>query len=144
MNPTILKFGYPDTLVREFDHWVVLLRPAQITLGSLVLAARSDAQALSDLSPDAFSELGAVIPALERGLREFCAYEKLNYLWLMMVDREVHAHVLPRYDGVRTFDATDFEDRGWPKTPDLASGFEPPRETADRMRDQLAKIFVSL
>ena len=42
-NPTMIKFGYPDTLVREWDHWVVLLRPAQVTLGSLVLAARSDA-----------------------------------------------------------------------------------------------------
>ena len=47
MNPTIEKFGYPATLVREFEHWVVLLRPAQVTLGSLVLAAKSDATAYS-------------------------------------------------------------------------------------------------
>ena len=43
MNPTIEKFGYPGTLLCEFDHWVVLLRPAQVTLGSLVLAAKGDA-----------------------------------------------------------------------------------------------------
>ena len=24
MNPTIEKFGWPATLVREFDHWMVL------------------------------------------------------------------------------------------------------------------------
>src|SRR3546814_2464599 len=35
MNDTILKFGYPATLIREYEHWVVLLRPAQLTLGSL-------------------------------------------------------------------------------------------------------------
>jgi diadenosine tetraphosphate (Ap4A) HIT family hydrolase len=56
MNPTILKFGYPATLIREFDHWLVLLRPAQVTLGSLVLAAKSDATAYSGLSREAFAE----------------------------------------------------------------------------------------
>lgn len=40
MNATIEKFGYPATLIAEFDHWLVLLRPAQPTLGSLVLAAK--------------------------------------------------------------------------------------------------------
>ena len=34
MNATLEKFGWPATLVKEFDHWVVLARPAQPTLGS--------------------------------------------------------------------------------------------------------------
>ena len=51
MNPTIDKFGYPATLVREYQHWLVLVRPAQVTLGSLVLAAKSDATAYRDLPP---------------------------------------------------------------------------------------------
>ena len=37
-NATMRKFGYPETLIRQWDHWAVLLRPAQVTLGSLVLA----------------------------------------------------------------------------------------------------------
>ena len=49
MNPTIEKFGYPATLLKELDHWLVLLRPAQVTLGSLVLAAKSDATAYGGL-----------------------------------------------------------------------------------------------
>ena len=60
MNPTIEKFGYPGSLIREYDHWVVLLRPAQVTLGSLVLAAKSDATAFSALPADAFAELARV------------------------------------------------------------------------------------
>ena len=28
MNATIEKFGYPATLIAQFDHWLVLLRPA--------------------------------------------------------------------------------------------------------------------
>src|SRR5690606_24257005 len=42
MNATIAKFGHPATLIAEYAHWVVLLRPAQPTLGALVLAAKSD------------------------------------------------------------------------------------------------------
>ena len=51
INDTIRRFGYPDTLLADFDHWVVLLRPAQPTLGSLILAAKGDATAFGDL-PD--------------------------------------------------------------------------------------------
>ena len=52
-NATMEKFGYPGTLVRDFEHWVVLLRPAQVTLGSLVLAAKDDATAFGALPPAA-------------------------------------------------------------------------------------------
>ena len=58
MNPTIEKFGYPATLLHELEHWLILVRPAQVTLGSLVLAAKSDATAYSELPPEAFAEQG--------------------------------------------------------------------------------------
>ena len=61
VNATIEKFGYPATLVREYRHWLVLLRPAQVTLGSLILAARGEATAYGALSQQAFAEQGAVI-----------------------------------------------------------------------------------
>ena len=35
MNETARKFGYPASMVGDYDHWLVLLRPAQVTLGSL-------------------------------------------------------------------------------------------------------------
>src|SRR5678815_4933470 len=101
MNPTIEKFGYPATLIKEFDHWLVLLRPAQVTLGSLVLAAKGDATAYGDLPREAFTEQGEVVAAVERLLRDFVDYEKINYVMLMMVDPNPHFHVIPRYAGSR-------------------------------------------
>lgn len=121
MNETMRKFGYPATLVAEFEHWAVLLRPAQPTLGSLVLAAKSYATALSDLSADAHAEMKLASTAIERALRDFTGYAKINYLMLMMVDPHVHAHVIPRYEGSRQFEGVDFPDAGWPKLPDLAT-----------------------
>jgi len=121
MNPTILSFAYPDSLVREYDQWVVLVRPDQVTLGSLVLAAKSEASAFGALPPAAFAELAEIVPAVERALRAFCAYEKINYLMLMMVDPNPHFHVIPRYSEMRSWQGIDFPDAGWPKAPQLGS-----------------------
>ena len=57
MNQTIEKFGYPGTLIREYDHWVVLLRPAQATLGALILACKDEASRFSDITLEAFTEM---------------------------------------------------------------------------------------
>ncbi len=121
MNATMQKFGYPDSLVKEHHHWCVLLRPEQVTLGSLVVAAKSDATAFSDLPSTAFAELSIVVTEIERSLRRFNPYDKINYLMLMMADPHVHMHVLPRYAKPQVFDATEFADRGWPGLPDLNS-----------------------
>ncbi len=121
MNPTIEKFGYPATLVKEYRHWLVLLRPAQVTLGSLVLAAKSEATAYGALPAEAFSEQGLAIAAIERALADFTRFERINYLMLMMVDPNVHFHVIPRYEGTRDWNGIDFPDCGWPGPPQLAS-----------------------
>jgi diadenosine tetraphosphate (Ap4A) HIT family hydrolase len=119
MNETIEKFGHPETLLREYAHWVVLLRPAQPTLGSLVLAAKSDATAFGDLPAAAHAELATVTRELEAALNAAVSFERLNYLMLMMVDPHVHFHVIPRYDGTRTQGTLTIADAGWPKTPAL-------------------------
>ena len=121
MNQTIRKFGYPATLLAELNHWLILLRPAQVTLGSLVLAAKGDATAYSALPPEAFAEQGVAIARIERALAGFCQYEKINYLMLMMVDPHVHFHVIPRYSGQRTWQGVAFLDAGWPGPPQLGS-----------------------
>lgn len=118
-NPTIARFGYPATLVREYAHWLVLLRPAQVTAGSLVLAAKSDATAYGALPTEAFAEQGAAITEIEQLLQRLVAYERINYLMLMMIDPHVHFHVIPRYPGRRTLGGLDIEDVGWPGPPDL-------------------------
>ena len=119
VNDTIRKFGFPETLVREYTHWMVLLRPAQPTLGSLTLAAKSDATSFAALHRDAYAELGVVTRMIEAALTRAVAYERINYLVLMMVDPHVHMHVIPRYSGERTRLGVVFPDHGWPKLPEL-------------------------
>jgi diadenosine tetraphosphate (Ap4A) HIT family hydrolase len=120
INDTIIKFGHPATLIAEFEHWLVLLRPTQPTLGSLVLAAKSDATAFGDLPAAAHAELKQATASIETALAEAVSYARINYLMLMMVDPHVHFHVIPRYDGSREWAGLQFVDAGWPKTPDLS------------------------
>lgn len=119
MNQTIEKFGYPDTLIREYDHWVVLLRPAQATLGALILACKDEANRFSDISPEAFTEMGTAVADIERALGSLFSYQKLNYLMLMMVDPDVHYHVLPRFEADQTYAEATFTDPGWPGPPNV-------------------------
>jgi diadenosine tetraphosphate (Ap4A) HIT family hydrolase len=120
-NKTLLKFGYPDSLIHQGRHWAVLARPAQPTLGSLVLCAMGGETSYGDLPEEAFAEQHALVGKMERSLRSFSRFEKINYLMLMMVDPHVHFHVLPRYEGERHFDGVTFSDKGWPGLPDLAA-----------------------
>lgn len=119
-HETLQKFRYPDTLIREYRFWAVLLRPDQVTAGSLILACTQDIQQFSGLPDAGFHELSEVTRDLERTLRLMLNYEKINYLMLMMVDKHVHFHVLPRYSQPRVLGGVTFVDNSWPGPPSLA------------------------
>ena len=120
LNETILKFNYPKTLLQEYNYWVVLLRPKQVTAGSLVLACKEEATRLPEVSMEAFAELPKVTADLETALTQSLAYDKINYILLMMVDKYVHFHVIPRFSSQREVSGVVFTDPGWPKHPDMA------------------------
>ena len=119
-NATMQKFGAPQTVIRQFQYWSVMLRPAQATLGALVLVAHEPAKAFSELSSDSFTELHMITAQLESALNKAFQNDKLNYLMLMMVDPDVHFHVIPRYARAKLFMDTEFVDTGWPAMPNLA------------------------
>lgn len=141
MNATIRKFGWPATLVRELDHWVILARPAQPTLGSLVLAAKAEATAFGELPGAAHAELKAASAAIETALSAAVDYARINYLMLMMVDPHVHFHVIPRYDGTREWNRREFVDVGWPKVPDLGHAVALEGDELARLVDWLKGFF---
>jgi diadenosine tetraphosphate (Ap4A) HIT family hydrolase len=133
MNETIVRFGFAETLVAEYEHWLVLLRPSQPALGSLVLAAKGEATAFSQLPPAAFAELERVVGDIEGRLGDAVGYARINYLMLMMVDPHVHFHVIPRYEGERSAAGMSVADAGWPKAPAL-------NEAVELSADQVAAL----
>jgi diadenosine tetraphosphate (Ap4A) HIT family hydrolase len=141
VNVTAEKFGYPDAVVKELDHWAVLLRPAQPTLGSLVLVCRDAARSFGDISEAAAAELKQATSEIERVLAEAFDYQKINYLMLMMLDPDVHFHVLPRYDAERDYAGVRFVDATWPGPPDItAANPFPPEVKAKLIADLRARF----
>lgn len=124
MNETMKKFGYPRTLIHAYDRWAVLLRPRQVTLGSLVMVCGEPARRFSEVSREGFVELDRVIADVERVLGALFEFDRINYLMLMMVDPDVHFHVIPRYERRREFGGASFEDASWPGPPDLGRAME--------------------
>jgi len=143
MNATMKKFGYPGTLIREYKHWVVLLRPQQSTLGALVLICKEAADALSSISIEAFAELKTITTVIESSLNGCFNYDKINYLMLMMVDPDVHFHVLPRYADSQIWGDTEFADSGWPGPPDLGQTNQAGEAVKQQMQKTLKKAFCS-
>lgn len=129
-NPTETKFGDPETRIAQTSHWTVLLRPQQPTLGALVLVCREPVLAFSELTPAAYVDLRGVVRRVELALREVADYARINYLMLMMVDPDVHFHVVPRYAGAREFAGETYPDVGWPGAPRLDVAVTP--DTAAR------------
>ena len=138
------KFEYPESCIREFQQWVVLLRPQQVTLGALVLICREEATAFSQISPEAFGELPTIIREIETNISRTFAYNKINYLMLMMVDPEVHFHVIPRYEGPQSFFEQQFLDQGWPGPPDLKNSNALSEEVRYELLAHLKKNWVPL
>lgn len=141
-NSTETKFGDPATRIAQTDRWTVLLRPRQPTLGSLVLVCREPVKAFSELSLDAFTELRAIVCRCESVLRAVIDYERINYLMLMMVDPDVHFHVIPRYSGTRSFSGMDYPDAGWPGPPAMDVTINPEANARDRLIERLRSAWL--
>lgn len=141
MNETILKFGYPATLISDYSSWLILLRPAQITLGALILACKEPVHSFGEVSSDAYVELSRVTQDIENALKQTFNYDKINYLMLMMVDPDVHFHVIPRYAESRSFNQVIFQDTGWPGPPNLGQPTEIDEILRSRLIEQLIETW---
>ena len=140
-NPTESKFGDPETRIAQTAHWTVLLRPKQPTLGSLVLVCREPVQAFSELSAAAYTDLRNIVSRVEPMLKAVSDYQRINYLMLMMVDPDVHFHVIPRYDGVRSPTGTEYPDAGWPGPPALDVAVSPQGADRDELLARLREAW---
>lgn len=102
-------------VLKEYEHWVVLFRDKQVTIGSVIIMSKHLSEdSLGSLPPDAWKQFGEVCRDVEHWLTSLFGAEKFNYLALMMDDPEVHFHVIPRYSKPVLFADQEFIDPDWP------------------------------
>lgn len=143
MNSTIRNFRYKESLIKEYNNWVLLLRPKQVTLSSLIIACKEDAESFSTISIEASSELFIIIKEVESILSSLFSFDKINYLGLMMVDKHVHFHVFPRYSSPCIFRGVAYQDINWPKAPNLSDELLLNKEEFAKLRMFLCRSFIS-
>lgn len=131
------KFLLDQYTICETNHWIWSVRPVQATLGAGILSLRRYCERLSDITAEEGADLAKMAHIIEPTLRRHFAYDKINYLMLMMVDPHLHYHVLPRYAAERSFGGLVFTDPGWPAHPSL-QGPTPPPNVLEDLRKLLA------
>ena len=143
MHSTLKKFGYPASVLLETQHWAVLLRPQQVTLGSMVLVLKAEGvTSLGGVGRAASREMPEICATIEAVLRDRLGAEKFNYLCLMMVDPHVHFHVLPRYGATVEMAGRRFEDRFWPGAPDIAGKLDLGSDEQATLQAMLGEAFA--
>lgn len=115
------KFKTEEFKILETEHWTWSLRPHQATLGSGILFLNRQCLKFSDLNKEEFADLFILINQIEKALSNLFSYDVINYLMLMMVDKQVHYHVIPRYQKGVFFQGKEWKDVSWPNIP-LLSG----------------------
>lgn len=113
------KFRVEDLMIHSTEHWKWSVRPVHSTLGSGILSLSRFCPSFSEATQAEFADLGVMVGHIEQVLKLAFSPEKMNYIMLMMVDRHLHFHVLPRYSQAKHFGEMEWIDSGWPKPPAL-------------------------
>jgi len=142
-HATFEKFGGTANVVFQYGSWAVLLRPAQVTLGALVLIHQDDnVRALADVPANDFATLATVCTRIESVMRDLFGAQKFNYLALMMVDPHVHFHVLSRYESTVDFADATWPDTTWPGPPDITAALPVSATQFDQLRETIKQRFT--
>lgn len=132
------KFRVDELLVAHNEAWSWSVRPGQVTLGAGILSLNRHAARFAEVTAAEMAALAEIVGSLEHALRSAFDYQAINYLMLMMVDHHVHFHVIPRYEGRRSFAGVAWVDRGWPAFPVLGEVQHADRsELPDLLRQHL-------
>jgi diadenosine tetraphosphate (Ap4A) HIT family hydrolase len=113
------KFLLDQLRVRIDEHWLLSVRPSQLTLGALIISARSGARQFNDLSCDELQSLGSTFVSVENLALQYFGADRINILCLMMKDPIVHFHVFPRYRQPVHLFGLEWVDLDWPGPPIL-------------------------
>lgn len=134
------KFKINEFKIRELEYWIISLRPKQITLGSLVLSLKRECAYLSDLTSNESEELHKAFNEISEIYKKSFYPDKINYLALMMVDNQVHFHVIPRYKTSVEFNGEEYKDAFWPKPPSLSESLNLKESVFKDLLDKLRGI----
>jgi diadenosine tetraphosphate (Ap4A) HIT family hydrolase len=127
------RFQLEDLTIEIIGPWIISLRPQQPTIGSLVLTLNRECERFGEISEHEATYLSRAFRQVELLLKKTFNPPKINYLALMMVDNQVHYHIIPRYENPVLLAGKEYFDKNWPKPPSL--------EPTDISHDDIRSIY---
>lgn len=109
-NPVWQKFDLQNNLIKEYTHWMLLLRKNHVKVGSCVAILKRDAFPLSEVRPEEMAEYALIAQEIETALKKTFNPHLVQHLMLMFVDKHIHFHILPRYTEPVDFGGVIWED----------------------------------
>lgn len=103
-------FDEKNNLIKDYTYWKLLIRNSNTTLGNCVAIANRHMERFSEITNDEMEEFAHVVKDVETALNKAFSYDKINYLMLMMKDKHVHFHIIPRYSALRKFAGFEWVD----------------------------------
>ena len=97
------KFDVKNNLIKEYEHWVLVVRKNHVCLGSCVAITKRHHDLLGDLSSEEMSEYQKVALDVESALKDSFQFEVIHHLLLMVKDKHTHFHIIPWYKTEKTF-----------------------------------------
>ena len=132
------RFNKAELLLKEFKHWVIIIRENVVTLGSCIIILKSGKPFLKDVSSEEMAEFSEVCKWFEDKTKALYGAEKWNYCAMMMKDEFVHFHAIPRYSKeVNAYDKV-WVDTDWPKATTL-SKIDVDNETLMKIKNDIIK-----
>ncbi|MDX9847996.1 MAG: hypothetical protein RBT74_13520 [Tenuifilaceae bacterium] len=132
------KFQLNRLVVEFVGSWIISLRPQQPTIGSLVLTLNRECNRFGGITELEAIDLAKAFKRVELLLGNSFKPQKINYLALMMVDNQVHYHIIPRYESPVLLAGIKYYDKTWPKPPSLD-----PLELSDSSLEMIHSLFTS-
>lgn len=108
------KFQLRKLLIKQVGNWNISIRPQQPTIGSLILSLNRKCESLSQLTTEEGAQISIAFSEIEQMLEMAFSPIAINYLALMLVDHQVHFHVIPRYNKEVVFKNLNYFDEDWP------------------------------
>ena len=96
-NKTITKFGY-DNLLLESEDFVLLGRyPSPVRFGAVIIDKGINRR-FYELSKKEIKQYNKLMQSYEQLLIDEYGASLINYYTLMLVDKDLHTHLFPRFD----------------------------------------------
>ena len=108
------RLNREDLFIKEFDNWILMVKPVQITLGSCIILLKKQRSSVADILDDEMAEFPKVCKWFEERCRNIYGAVKFNYHANMMKENFVHFHAIPRYDKIVSRHGVEWIDHDWP------------------------------